>query len=78
MNNYPYNKMHIFHREIDENWDLKCDDLMNYDWYMSNNYKYIEFVKKIEEWWLECKYNPKYKYCREKTVMKDYNELYNN
>ena len=34
------------------------------------------FANKIGEWFLECKYNPKYRYCREKMIMKGYNELY--
>jgi len=34
-------------------------------------------VKKIERWYLECKYNPKYKKCREK-VVSSYNELLQN
>ena len=52
------------------------DNIMDYLIWERKTYK--RFVVKIEEWWLECKYSPKYKYCREKTVMKDYNELYNN
>ena len=35
-----------------------------------------KFTNKIEIWFLDCKYNPKYKYCR-KRLMKEYNELYN-
>ena len=34
------------------------------------------FVNKIENWFLDCKYNPKYLYCRQR-LMKEYNELYN-
>ena len=33
------------------------------------------FSNKIGEWFLECKYNPKYKYCRDR-VDKEYNELF--
>jgi hypothetical protein len=33
-------------------------------------------VEKIENWFLECKYNPKYLYCR-KRLMEEYEELYN-
>ena len=52
--------------------------------YFDNDiYKYIEhqrqmkkiFVNKIGEWFLDCKYNPKYLYCR-KRLMKEYEELY--
>lgn len=37
--------------------------------------KQKEYVKKIENWFLECKYNPKYTYCRRK-VMEDYKVSY--
>ena len=33
------------------------------------------FINKIENWFLDCKYNPKYTYCR-KRLMKEYKELY--
>jgi hypothetical protein len=26
----------------------------------------IKFANKISEWFLECKYNPKYKYCKDR------------
>ena len=29
------------------------------------------YINKLEDWFLECKYNPKYKYCRDK-VNSDY------
>ena len=29
----------------------------------------------IGEWFLECKYNPKYKYCKDRLI-KEYEELY--
>ena len=34
------------------------------------------FTNKIGNWYLECKYNPKYLYCRTR-LMKEYEELYN-
>ena len=34
------------------------------------------FANKIGNWYLDCKYNPKYLYCR-KRLMKEYDELYN-
>ena len=34
------------------------------------------FVNKIGNWFLDCKYNPKYLYCK-KRLMKEYDELYN-
>ena len=37
----------------------------------------VKAIGKIENWFLDCKYNPKYKYCREKVVMKGYNSIYN-
>jgi Leucine-rich repeat (LRR) protein len=44
-------------------------------------FKYYEHMKrifsnKIGNWFLECKYNPKYLYCR-KRLMKEYDEFYN-
>ena len=33
------------------------------------------FANKIGNWYLDCKYNPKYLYCR-KRLMKEYEELY--
>jgi hypothetical protein len=36
----------------------------------------IKFANKIGEWFLECKYNPKYKYCRNR-LDKEYDELFN-
>jgi len=33
------------------------------------------FANKIGEWFLECKYNPKYKYCRDR-VDKEYDKLF--
>ena len=49
-----------------------------------NEKKYIEYQNKIKkifsnkigDWYLDCKYNPKYLYCR-KRLMKEYEELYN-
>ena len=35
----------------------------------------IIFSNKIGNWYLDCKYNPKYLYCR-KRLMKEYEELY--
>lgn len=35
-----------------------------------------KFVIKIEKWFIECKYNPKYKYCRNR-LKNEYNEMYN-
>ena len=34
-----------------------------------------KFVRKIENWFLECKYNPKYKFCRKRLIL-EYEELY--
>ena len=34
-----------------------------------------KFVNKIGNWFIDCKYNPKYLYCR-KRLMKEYDELY--
>ena len=35
-----------------------------------------KFVRKIEDWYLDCKWNPKYKVCRDK-IMEGYIEIYN-
>ena len=32
-------------------------------------------VSKIENWFLECKFNPKYAYCRRR-LMREYNEIF--
>lgn len=37
--------------------------------------KYKESAKIIEDWYLECKYNPSYKYCRDR-LNKEYDNLY--
>lgn len=39
-------------------------------------YDYYNSVCKIEKWFLECKYNPKYKYCRRR-LEKEYDEIFN-
>lgn len=38
-----------------------------------NDIRKLNAVKKISYWFLECKYNPKYKYCRDR-LMNEYNE----
>ena len=52
--------------------------------YFNDNYiEYNEYQKKMKkvfaikigDWFLECRYNPKYKYCR-KRLMKEYEECY--
>lgn len=40
-----------------------------------NRKTFKKFVDKIGEWYLECKYNPKYKQCRERIKI-EYEELY--
>lgn len=60
------------------------DELKHWNGYMKNIYDYYHhkrkvekiFVKKIENWYLECKYNPEYKYCRYR-LKKEHKELYN-
>jgi len=44
-----------------------------FDW---KNKMESKFIIKIEDWFLECKYNPKYTYCQAR-VNKDYDELLN-
>lgn len=49
----------------------------SYGRYMSYQYDIMRvFVIKIENWFLECKYDAKYKYCRERLI-KEHNDLYN-
>ena len=45
-------------------------------YYEDQNKIKIKFVNKIENWFLDCKYNPKYLYCK-KRLMKEYEEFYN-
>ena len=66
---------------------LYCGDNPKYEfiknYFNGNEKKYFEyemnmnrkFINKIENWFLDCKYNPKYLYCR-KRLMKEYDELY--
>jgi hypothetical protein len=47
-------------------------------WYKAENNLHLKIKKKcnmIGEWFLECKYNPKYKYCKDRLI-KEYEELY--
>jgi Leucine-rich repeat (LRR) protein len=52
-------------------------------YFYNNTKKYFDhqrqmrriFVNKIGNWYLDCKYNPKYLYCRNR-LMKEYKELY--
>ena len=52
-------------------------------YFNGNNNNYFEHQKNIKKksankiggWFLDCKFNPKYKYCRER-LMKEYGELY--
>jgi len=52
-------------------------------YFNGNEKKYIEYEKamkrqfanKLGDWFLDCKYNPKYLYCR-KRLMKEYGEFY--
>jgi len=45
------------------------------DWYAKIIAKRrIEAAKKISDWWLDCNYNPKYKYCRDK-IWKQHQEI---
>lgn len=39
--------------------------------------RYRKFVRRIENWFLECKYNPKYAYCKRR-LEKECKELYEN
>lgn len=59
------------------------DELKHWNGYMKDVYDYYDhklkteklFVAKIEKWFIDCKYNPEYKYCRDR-LAKEYKELY--
>lgn len=44
------------------------------NWRLTMHKKY---VRRLEDWYLECKYNPEYLICR-KRIEKEYNEIFNN
>jgi len=69
--------------ENDENYSLiDCKDI-RLNFYNDTIYKFNKLIhkqhkiyaKKIEIWFLECKYNPKYKYCRER-LKREYDETF--
>ncbi len=58
------------------NWIFKyiCYENINeYNKWLDNHHKL--FIQKIELWFLECKYNPKYKYCQKRLKL-EFDELY--
>ena len=66
--NYYNNPVHTYIKTYFDGYTKK------YFEYHNNIKK--EFVNKIGNWFLDCKYNPKFLYCR-KRLMKEYEELYN-
>jgi hypothetical protein len=62
-----------------------CSPIFYYikDYFNGKHQQYFEhqkkiqkiFINKIGDWYLDCKYNPKYLYCRNR-LMKEYEELY--
>ena len=61
----------LIHKKLD-------DSLENYYKFKKELKEKTErkFANKIGEWFLECKYNPQYAYCR-KFIKDGYNEIYN-
>ena len=59
-----------FQKQIKETYD---DNLDHYCSYWRTYFK--DRVVKIEYWFLDCKYNPKYKYCRNR-LEKEYEDIY--
>ena len=57
----------------DNNNNTKLTETVAYD--IPKYVKEINAVEKIGVWFLDCKYNPKYKYCKNRLI-KEYNELY--
>lgn len=55
---------------INHNFDNNTENYINWKLKMQK-----VFVRKIEDWYLECKYNPEYLVCK-KRIEKEYNELY--
>jgi Leucine-rich repeat (LRR) protein len=56
----------------------KIDDYFKEDWRKYRKFQQStlkEFANKLGSWFLECKYNPKYKYCRRR-LTKEYKELF--
>ena len=65
---YRDNPIYIY---IKKYFNVDTDKYFEYEKNMKR-----KFINKIENWYLDCKYNPKFLYCR-KRLMKEYNELYN-
>ncbi len=63
------------------NFLRQCNKLFNGDFKKYCRYREIcmrthkRRIEKIENWFIDCKYNPEYKYCRDR-VQKDYEETY--
>ncbi len=67
--NYTYNPIHNhIEKKFGENWK-------KYRKYQYHKIILKVFANKIGEWYLECKYNPKYKYCRER-LLREFNETH--
>lgn len=72
----------LFNKTSDKYYPIQCAiHIMYIRNYIHHYIKYDlepvvkKSVKKIEDWFLECKYNPKYKYCK-KRLMNECEELY--
>jgi len=58
------------------NTDKEIFDSIREQYFKDEEEKYkIKQVNKIKKWFLKCKYNPKYKYCRDK-LEAQYKEMY--
>ena len=65
---YKYNPIHTY---IKKYFNDKHQQYFDYQRQMKRI-----FANKIGNWYLDCKYNPKYLYCR-KRLMEEYDDLYN-
>lgn len=79
---YPYISRYIEGQnryEYDNNYD-DDDDMLQYNtcinWCKAYELYLKRNVKKIENWYMECKYNPIYKKCRDR-LESEYDEIFN-
>ena len=68
--NNPINDLIIKYFMVKNRWLSPIGNYINF------RKKYQKrFVSKIENWYLECKYNPEYKYCRDRLEI-EYNDMF--
>ena len=70
----PHNLKNVYCNK--ENLNFLKNNIVNIEDYMKIQKLYYKtYVMKISKWFLDCKYNPKYKYCMKRLNL-EYNELY--